>query len=65
MINMTKKSVLLQEEEKEGLLRFCSTFRVDLMAERLPTLQNSKEREKDIRRQRIGQKPEREREETL
>lgn len=61
LIKMTKKSVHLQEEEKEGFPRFCSTFRVDLMAERLPKLQKSKEGGEDVRRQRTGQKPERER----
>ncbi len=66
LIKMTNKSVHLQEEEKEGLTRFCSTFRVELMTECLPKLQKSKEGGEDVRRQRTGQNPERERErETL
>lgn len=62
LIKMTKKSVHLQEEKREGLPKFCSTFRVDLMAERLPKLQKCKEGGEDVQRQRTGQKPERERE---
>ncbi len=59
LIKMTKKSVHLQEEEREELSRFCSTFRVELMAESLPKLQKCKEGGEDVRRQRTGQNRER------
>lgn len=50
---------------KGELPRFCSTFRIDLMAERLPKLQNSREGGEDIQRSRTGQKPMREKEKRL
>lgn len=59
------QSMLLHEEEREELPRFCSTFRTDLMAERLPKLQNSREGGEDFRRSRAGQKPMREKEKRL
>lgn len=59
------QSMLLQEEERGELPRFCSTFRIDLMAERLPKLQNSREGGEDIRRLRTGQNPMREKEKRL
>lgn len=65
LIKMTKKSVHLQEEEREGLPRFCSTFRVDLMAERLPKLQKSKEGGEDVRRQNRPKARDREKEKRL
>lgn len=65
LIKMTKKSVHLKEEEREGLLRFCSTFMVDLMAERLPKLQKSKEGGEDVRRQNRPKAREREKEKRL
>lgn len=45
------QSMLLQEGKKmEELPRFCYTFGIDQMAERLPKLQNSREGGEDIRR---------------